>query len=79
MGEAKRLCPQLVPIHYDFDAYREVSQALYDTVARLGHCSSIMCNSLALKDVVNALICSTCFLCYPFEQTRFIRCGESVT
>ena len=34
MGEARRLCPDLVPIHYDFDAYREVSQTLYDTVAR---------------------------------------------
>ncbi len=34
MGPAKQLCPDLIPIPYDFDAYRDVSQKLYDTVAR---------------------------------------------
>jgi len=34
-GQARRLCPNLQPITYDFEAYRSVSQLLYDTVARL--------------------------------------------
>ena len=34
MGEAKRLCPDLQTIPYDFEGYRKVSQTLYETVAR---------------------------------------------
>ncbi len=34
MGKAKQLCPDLIPIPYDFEGYREVSQKLYDSVAR---------------------------------------------
>jgi len=33
-GRARKLCPNLQPIPYDFEAYRSVSQLLYDTVAR---------------------------------------------
>jgi len=33
-GRARILCPNLTPIPYDFEAYRSVSQLLYDTVAR---------------------------------------------
>jgi len=53
MGEARRLCPDLVPIHYDFDAYREVSQALYDAVARWGQ----KCNIVPLTLSVVLLVC----------------------
>ena len=35
MGKAKKLCPELLTIPYDFDGYTEVSKILYDTVARL--------------------------------------------
>ncbi|XP_065342179.1 DNA repair protein Rev1 isoform X1 [Cloeon dipterum] len=35
LGEALRLCPNLKTIAYDFDAYKEVSTALYDTLASL--------------------------------------------
>lgn len=34
LGQALKLCPNLKPIHYDFEAYKEVSYTLYDTVAR---------------------------------------------
>lgn len=34
MGPAKKLCPDLQTIPYDFDGYQEVSQILYDTVLR---------------------------------------------
>lgn len=34
MGPAKKLCPNLQTIPYDFDGYQEVSQILYDTVLR---------------------------------------------
>lgn len=34
MGSAKKLCPDLVAIPYDFEGYRQVSQQLYDSVAR---------------------------------------------
>ena len=34
MGRAKKLCPQLEMIPYDFDAYKRVSRILYETVAR---------------------------------------------
>jgi len=33
-GHARRLCPNLHPIPYDFEAYSSVSRLLYDTVAR---------------------------------------------
>lgn len=34
MGPAKKLCPDLQTIPYNFDGYQEVSQILYDTVLR---------------------------------------------
>ncbi len=34
MGKAKQLCPDLVTIPYDFEGYKQVSQQLYDIVAR---------------------------------------------
>lgn len=33
LGEALKLCPNLKTIQYDFEGYKEVSYALYDTVA----------------------------------------------
>lgn len=37
MGPAKKLCPDLQTIPYDFDGYQEVSQILYDTVLSFTH------------------------------------------
>lgn len=34
VGAALKLCPQLCTIPYDFEAYKEVAQQLYDTVAK---------------------------------------------
>lgn len=34
VGAALKLCPNLKTIPYDFDAYKEVANALYDTVAK---------------------------------------------
>lgn len=33
LGQALKLCPNLKTIKYDFDGYKEVSYALYDTIA----------------------------------------------
>jgi hypothetical protein len=32
-GRAKQLCPDLIPIPYDFEGYQRVSRILYNTVA----------------------------------------------
>lgn len=37
MGEAKRICPDIVTIPYDFEGYKAVSRVLYDTVASYTH------------------------------------------
>ncbi|KAH9514126.1 deoxycytidyl transferase [Bulinus truncatus] len=37
MGQAMRLCPDLKPIQYDFEAYKRVSRILYDVVASYTH------------------------------------------
>ncbi|KAI0238331.1 DNA repair protein REV1 [Lamellibrachia satsuma] len=56
MGAARELCPALVPIPYDFDAYREVSQALYDTVASYTHdIEAVSCDEM-LIDCTDVLV-----------------------
>ncbi|KAK3098249.1 hypothetical protein FSP39_017616, partial [Pinctada imbricata] len=37
LGPAKKLCPDLITIPYDFEGYQEVSKCLYDTVASYTH------------------------------------------
>ena len=34
LGPARKLCPDIVTIPYDFEGYQEVARTLYDTVAR---------------------------------------------
>lgn len=34
LGKAKKVCPQLITLPYDFDAYKSVSELLYSTIAR---------------------------------------------
>lgn len=33
-GQAKKLCPNLQAVSYDFDAYKEVAQTVYEILAR---------------------------------------------
>lgn len=33
-GKAKQLCPSLLSVPYDFQAYKEVALTLYETLAR---------------------------------------------
>lgn len=33
-GQAKRLCPDLQAVTYDFQAYKEVAQTMYEILAR---------------------------------------------
>ena len=35
-GQAKQLCPSLQSVPYDFQAYKEVALAMYETLARYG-------------------------------------------
>ncbi|XP_013397890.1 DNA repair protein REV1 [Lingula anatina] len=37
MGQARRLCPELVTIPYDFEGYKTVAQQLYDIIASYTH------------------------------------------
>jgi len=54
-GQALQLCPNLKPIPYDFDAYRSVSQLLYDTVARSVDMLTFLFNSCSQFSSVCAL------------------------
>ena len=33
-GQAKKLCPELKAVPYDFQAYKEVALAMFETLAR---------------------------------------------
>ena len=33
-GKAKQLCPALQPVPYDFESYKEVALAMYETLSR---------------------------------------------
>ncbi|CAL8077386.1 unnamed protein product [Calicophoron daubneyi] len=47
LGNARQLCPDLVTLPYDFDAYKEVSEQLYDTVARFTlNIEAVSCDEL---------------------------------
>ncbi|XP_077982808.1 DNA repair protein REV1-like [Glandiceps talaboti] len=55
MGQAKKLCPNLQTIPYDFDKYKEVSQLLYETIARYTHdIEAVSCDEM-LIDVTDLL------------------------
>jgi nucleotidyltransferase/DNA polymerase involved in DNA repair len=50
VGNALKLCPDLITIPYDFDGYKSTSQQLYDTIARY---------VLLLFSSVNRLLCKS--------------------
>uniref|UniRef100_A0A4W3GQV3 DNA repair protein REV1 n=1 Tax=Callorhinchus milii TaxID=7868 RepID=A0A4W3GQV3_CALMI len=54
-GQAKQLCPDLQPVSYDFQAYKEVAVALYETLASYTHdIEAVSCDE-ALVDVTAIL------------------------
>ncbi len=58
LGAARKLCPDLVTIPYDFDGYQEVARVLYDTVASITlDIQAVSCDEMLadITDVVNSL------------------------
>ncbi|XP_042317030.1 DNA repair protein REV1 isoform X2 [Sceloporus undulatus] len=54
-GQAKRLCPSLQAVCYDFQAYKEVAQTMYETLASYTHnIEAVSCDE-ALVDVTEIL------------------------
>ncbi|XP_060225879.1 DNA repair protein REV1 isoform X3 [Meriones unguiculatus] len=54
-GHAKQLCPNLQAVPYDFHAYREVAQAMYETLASYTHnIEAVSCDE-ALVDITDIL------------------------
>ncbi|XP_053162182.1 DNA repair protein REV1 isoform X3 [Hemicordylus capensis] len=54
-GQAKRLCPNLQAVSYDFQAYKEVAQAMYETLASYTHnIEAVSCDE-ALVDITEIL------------------------
>ncbi|XP_038617712.1 DNA repair protein REV1 isoform X2 [Tachyglossus aculeatus] len=54
-GQAKKLCPNLQAVPYDFHAYKEVSRTMYETLASYTHnIEAVSCDE-ALVDVTEIL------------------------
>ncbi|KAH0624622.1 hypothetical protein JD844_032280 [Phrynosoma platyrhinos] len=54
-GQAKRLCPNLQAVCYDFQAYKEVAQTMYETLASYTHnIEAVSCDE-ALVDITEIL------------------------
>nr|XP_056717743.1 DNA repair protein REV1 isoform X2 [Euleptes europaea] len=54
-GQAKRLCPNLQAVPYDFQAYKEVAQTMYETLASYTHnIEAVSCDE-ALLDITEIL------------------------
>ncbi|XP_062982340.1 DNA repair protein REV1 isoform X2 [Elgaria multicarinata webbii] len=54
-GQAKRLCPNLQAVPYDFQAYKEVAQTMYETLASYTHnIEAVSCDE-ALVDITEIL------------------------
>ncbi|KAH8260623.1 hypothetical protein KR038_009064 [Drosophila bunnanda] len=58
VGQALKLCPELITIPYDFDGYKEVAYTLYNTVAQYTlNIEAVSCDEMfvELTDMVNEL------------------------
>ncbi|XP_061233880.1 DNA repair protein REV1 isoform X2 [Neopsephotus bourkii] len=54
-GQAKKLCPNLQAVSYDFDAYKEVAQTVYEILASYTHnIEAVSCDE-ALVDITEIL------------------------
>nr|XP_037287617.1 DNA repair protein REV1-like [Rhipicephalus microplus] len=70
LGQARKLCPGLVAIPYDFESYDEVSRILYDVVASFTlDIEAISCDEM-FADVTNVLQQASCS---PNEFAEFLR------
>lgn len=54
-GHAKQLCPNLQAVPYDFHAYKEVAQAMYETLASYTHSIEAVSCDEALMDITDIL------------------------
>lgn len=54
-GYAKQLCPNLQAVPYDFHAYKEVAQAMYETLASYTHSIEAVSCDEALVDIADIL------------------------
>ncbi|KAG9348665.1 hypothetical protein JZ751_028982 [Albula glossodonta] len=54
-GQAKQLCPALQSVPYDFQAYKEVAQAMYETLASYTHDIEALSCDEALLDASSVL------------------------
>ncbi|KAI1885367.1 hypothetical protein AGOR_G00219410 [Albula goreensis] len=54
-GQAKQLCPALQSVPYDFQAYKEVAQAMYETLASYTHDIEALSCDEALLDASGVL------------------------
>lgn len=74
VGQAIKLCPELKTIPYDFEGYKEVAFALYDTVAQYTlNIEAVSCDEMFidLTDVLeNLKISPMTFVKYIREEVR---------
>ncbi|KAL6039319.1 hypothetical protein STEG23_014158, partial [Scotinomys teguina] len=54
-GHAKQLCPNLQAVPYDFHAYKEVAQSMYETLASYTHSIEAVSCDEALVDIADIL------------------------
>eukprot|EP00794_Sanderia_malayensis_P015420 gene15420-16993_t len=55
LGQAKKLCPQLICVPYNFESYREVSQKFYEVLASFtNEIEAVSCDE-ALLDISNLI------------------------
>ena len=55
LGEARKLCPNIVCVPYEFDKYRKVSQQLYEILVSYSHdIEAVSCDE-AYVDVTHTL------------------------
>lgn len=70
LGQARKLCPGLIAIPYEFESYDEVSRLLYDVVASFTlDIEAISCDEM-FADVTNVLQQASCS---PNEFAEFLR------
>ena len=67
LGAARKLCPDIHCVPYQFDQYRQVSQRLYDILVTYSHeIEAVSCDE-AYIDVSEALqgtVCKIVYICY---------------
>ncbi|XP_071944441.1 DNA repair protein REV1-like [Antedon mediterranea] len=70
MGEAKKRCPSIQTIPYDFDMYKEVAQKLYGIVARYTHdIEAVSCDEMFVD--ITELLSDT--MATPLEFASLLR------